>query len=351
MKSTLRSIFGLAFLASVSFVTPALAATTTDSFGGGTFTMDFVDIGNANNPADTTGAPNPVGAVVNTFRMGTYEVSRDVITKANTAGSLGITLQDMTSYGGNGVNRPATGVSWNEAARFVNWLNTTSGSVAAYKFDFQPGGGGYSANANIVLWTSGESGYDATNPFRNSNAKYFLPSENEWYKAAYYSGSGSTYYDYPTGSNTAPTAVASGTTAGTVVYGQSVATGPADITNAGGLSTYGTMGQGGNIWEWMETSYNWLAPTPGSSRGLRGGSWNNNDNNLASSNRNNNDPSNENNNVGFRVARPLRVHAFPSVRSWRRNPRRHAVPGSGTSGRSRAVPMHRSNRNNAGGGW
>ena len=51
----------------------------------------------------------------------------------------------------------------------------------------------------------------------------------------------------------------------------------------------------------------------GSSRGLRGGSWNNNDNNLASSNRNNNDPSNENNNIGFRVARPLRVHAFPSV--------------------------------------
>lgn len=45
----------------------------------------------------------------------------------------------------------------------------------------------------------------------------------------------------------------------------------------------------------------------GSSRGLRGGSWNNNDNNLASSNRNNNDPSNENNNIGFRLARPLRA--------------------------------------------
>jgi hypothetical protein len=68
----------------------------------------------------------------------------------------------------------------------------------------------------------------------------------------------------------------------------------------------------------------------GSSRGLRGGSWNNNDNNLASSNRNNNDPSNENNNIGFRVARPLRADAFPSVRSWWLD-RRHAVPGSGTS--------------------
>jgi len=53
----------------------------------------------------------------------------------------------------------------------------------------------------------------------------------------------------------------------------------------------------------------------GSSRGLRGGSWNNNENNLRSSNRNDNDPSNENNNIGFRVARPLRAPAFPSARS------------------------------------
>jgi formylglycine-generating enzyme required for sulfatase activity len=40
----------------------------------------------------------------------------------------------------------------------------------------------------------------------------------------------------------------------------------------------------------------------GSSRGLRGGNWNNNSNNLLSSNRNNNNPTNENNNIGFRVA-------------------------------------------------
>jgi len=49
----------------------------------------------------------------------------------------------------------------------------------------------------------------------------------------------------------------------------------------------------------------------GSSRGLRGGSWNNNENNLRASNRNNNDPTNENNNVGFRVARPPK-NAGPS---------------------------------------
>jgi formylglycine-generating enzyme required for sulfatase activity len=37
-------------------------------------------------------------------------------------------------------------------------------------------------------------------------------------------------------------------------------------------------------------------------RGLRGGSFDNNDNNLRADNRNNNDPANENNNIGFRVA-------------------------------------------------
>jgi formylglycine-generating enzyme required for sulfatase activity len=42
----------------------------------------------------------------------------------------------------------------------------------------------------------------------------------------------------------------------------------------------------------------------GSFRGLRGGSWNNNENNLRSSNRNNDNPDNENDNNGFRVASP-----------------------------------------------
>ena len=75
---------------------------------------------------------------------------------------------------------------------------------------------------------------------------YFLPTENEWYKAAFYSGSGSTYYQYATGSNSVPTAVYSGTVAGTAVFygnGESP-TAPAAVDEAGGLSPYGTMGHG-----------------------------------------------------------------------------------------------------------
>ena len=104
----------------------ASAQLVTESFGSGAnqFTMDFVTIGNPSNAADTTGAPNPAGSVAYTYNLGKYEVSRDQIDKANAAGSLGITVYDMSLYAGNGVNRPAQGISWNEAARFVNYLNS-----------------------------------------------------------------------------------------------------------------------------------------------------------------------------------------------------------------------------------
>jgi hypothetical protein len=60
--------------------------------------MDFVTIGNPNNVADITGQPNPAGSVAYTYNIGKYEVSRDMIDKANSAGSLGITMQDMTTF-------------------------------------------------------------------------------------------------------------------------------------------------------------------------------------------------------------------------------------------------------------
>lgn len=41
---------------------------------------------------------------------------------------------------------------------------------------------------------------------------------------------------------------------------------------------------------------------------MRGGSWNNNENNVRCANRNNNNPNNENNDLGFRVV--LASHGF-----------------------------------------
>jgi formylglycine-generating enzyme required for sulfatase activity len=252
--------------------------------------MEFVTIGNPGNAADTTGVPNPVGSVAYTYNIGKYEVSRDMITKANSSGSLGITMQDMSIYGGNGVNRPAAGISWNEAAKFVNWLNTSTGGTAAYKF----------VGGTFQLWSAGDAGYDASNMFRNSLAKYVIASRHEWYKAAYGNLNG-TWNNYATGSDSAPTAVASGTAANTAVYGQTASTGPADITNAGGLSPYGTMGQGGNAFEWTETAVDGSNNTAGEDRELRGGDWANSGY-LIASRRYNGPPSQEYYVSGFRVA-------------------------------------------------
>ena len=275
--------------------------------GGNTFGMEFVEIGSPGNADDTTGNPNPAGSVAYTYQMGKFEVSEDMITKYNanfgTANSLAIT-QDA-----RGGDKPATSVSWNEAARFTNWLNTSTGGTEAYKFGPTTG-----VNDNIALWTSGDAGYDANNPFRNSLATYVLPSMDEWYKAAYYDPSTSSYFDYATGSNTAPTAVASGTTAGTAVY--SGQTGPADVNLAGGLSPFGIMGLGGNVYEWEETSLDLSNGVGSSARVFRGGYWASGSVGLSSSTRYSIDPVDEGDDVGFRVASLSSTAAVPEPGSF-----------------------------------
>ena len=287
-------------------VTPVFAEMITFGSDGNQFSMEFVQIGSPGNAAGTTGSPNPAGSVGYTYSMGVNEVSRDMVAKANNLGGLGITLQNMTSLGGNGVNRPATGTSWNEASRFVNWLNTTSGFSPAYNFAAQPGEGGYSANANLLLWQPGDPGYDAANPFRNSLANYVLPTADEWYKAAYFdptaNGGAGGYNNFATGSDTAPAAVASGTVAGTAVYGQSFTQGPADVMSAGGLSPLGTMGQSGNILEWEESATDQLNSSGSALRGFRGGVWTDTSSSLQSSMRGGADPMSVGSGIGFRVA-------------------------------------------------
>ena len=287
----------MALLATAGGVAPSQAGTVTFGSGANTFNMEFVTIGNPGNAADTTGEPNSAGAVGYTYGIGKFEVSEDMINKYN-ALNPGLQISKDT----RGTNKPATRVSWNEAARFVNWLNTSTGNQAAYKFTTS------GVNDDIALWQSGDAGYDELNPYRNSLAKYFLPSYNEWYKAAYYDpnklglGVGG-YWDYPTGSDSAPTPTSGGTTAGTAVYGQDFNQGPADVANAGGESPYGVMGLGGNVWEWEESSGDLANSSGSSSRGLRGGAWGYlSDYDLSSSSRNDFEPDFEDDSNGFRVA-------------------------------------------------
>ena len=272
------------------------AQTVTQVFGSGaySFSMEFVTIGSPGNAGDTTGLPSPAGSVPYVYNLGKYEVSRDMVLKASTAGGLGLTLQDMTSYGGNGANRPATGISWNEAARFVNWLNATKGYAPAYNFTTS------GPNDYMSVWAAGQ--YSGSNPYRHKNALFFLPSVDEWYKAAYGSPSGA-WFNYPNGSDIKPAMVSNGSTG--AVYGMDFpGSSPADISDAGGLSAFGTMAQGGNAWEWMEN----LAATVGSDAWIgeiRGGSWQTGGtihDNLASHNRDAWLANTEFSDLGFRVA-------------------------------------------------
>ncbi len=237
-----------------------------DTFGSGdnTFEIEFVTIGDAGNAPDTTGDPNPAGAVAYEYRMGKYEISEAMIDAANAIAAdagdpLGIT------HDNRGPNKPATRVSWFEAAQFVNWLNTSKGSTPAYKFDDQ---------GVFQLWEPSDPGYDSENRFRNTEAQYFLPSAGEWYKAAFYDPVSDQFFDYPNGSDTAPLPVASGTDPNTAVWNQRI--GPADVMLAGGPSPFGTVGQGGNVFEWQEGPLNGVLdeiPEP-DLRVIRGTAWN-----------------------------------------------------------------------------
>ena len=273
-----------------------------DTFGSGdnTFEIEFASIPSVGeyevvtregtfifpgNRPDNPSLRTFIGAVPYDYRIGKFEISEQMIEKANALGGLGITKDTR------GPNKPATSVSWFEAAQFVNWLNTSTGGTPAYKFDDQ---------GVFQLWEPTDAGYNPNNLFRNTEAKYVLPSSDEWYKAAYYDAEKSDWNYYPTIGGVTPTSVMSGTDPGTAVFRQGLSTGPADIMQAGGLSPYGTMAQGGNVSEWEETESDFMNDAPFSRRGRRGGNWNSLSS-LSSNDRFDGLPANGRSGDGFRV--------------------------------------------------
>jgi formylglycine-generating enzyme required for sulfatase activity len=184
-------------------------------------------------------------------------------------------------------NMPVVFVSFWDAARFANWLHNgqpTGSQIAATTED-----GAYTLN--------GYTGSDGSSILRHPDAKWFLPTANEWYKAAYHKNSGPTadYWAYPTKSDVRPNSdqppgsdapdpsntaniwrddgMVNGYDDGYAVSGSPSSDIHTELllTQRGAYSfassPYGTFDQGGNATEWNETI------SASTYRGMRGGSY------------------------------------------------------------------------------
>jgi len=270
-KTFLLSTVVCLFISGVSFA---------DTFAEGTaneFTIEFVTISGATNP---TGG---YGIVNNDYRMGKFEITNAQFAK----------FAANNPYW-TGADHPSNNVSWFEAAQFVNWLNTNTENTAAYKFN----------GTTFTVWDVTDAGYDASNPFRNSNAKYFLPTENEWVKAAYWNGESLQAYATKPGETLHQGDGISGT--GWNYWDGGYATNPPGpwAVGSGSEELNGTYGMMGNVWEWIESPFYTGAYLSGSERGVRGGSFGDTGvvDFLSSFYRNIATPDIEAGSVGFRVA-------------------------------------------------
>ena len=289
--------FAMAAVALLAFGSGAMVLADTFGTGENQFTLDFVPISSATNP--TSG----YGTVNYDYRMGTYEITNDQWNKFKAAygtmtGDPSYAYdEDFYNLGTGTTDVPVNNVSWYEAAQFVNWLNTSTGHQAAYKFTGTQGTSDYT----FATWDAADA-WGGTNLYRHKNAFYFLPDEDEWVKAAYWNGTSLQTYATKAGESLAQGDGVSGT--GWNYYNGGYATdpyGPWDV-GSGSEELNGTYEMMGNAWEWMESPYSDAAFGAGSSRGMRGGFWTNDSSYLQSSYRSHLNPTSEYDFMGFRVA-------------------------------------------------
>ncbi len=210
--------------------------------------IDFVTIGNPDNAADTGGTPG-CGAVSYNYRIGKYEVT-NVQWNAFTA-AAGIPIgnpsnaYDQSAYY-TGDQKPTGMVSWYETLQFCNYLTSGDKSKGAYQFS------GNNTNPGDFL------GINRDAAISSYGITYVLPTEDEWYKAAYYKPDDSGYSLYANGLNTIPGADNGWNYAfGAYPEPWSVGTGT--------MEQNGTFDMMGNVWELTETIAN------GDWRVIRGG--------------------------------------------------------------------------------
>ena len=276
-------------------------------------TIETVPVGNPGNAADTRYETPGYGAVGYSYNIGKYEVTAGQYTEFLNAvaatdpyylynigmwdAAYGCKIQRSGSSGSYTysvaatANRPVSHVSPTDAARFSNWMTTGDTESGVYTFS--------SGTLQSIM--------DHQTAGATYGMAYFIASEDEWYKAAYYNGSTSTYYDYATGSDNKPDGIDfAGDAAFDAVFDDGyIDSHPNDVDNAGVFSPYGTMGQDGNVDEWCE-------PAIGSPFYFRGGSWLSGSSSLQATQRNSISFGGDWWDVGFRVASTASMVPEPS---------------------------------------
>ncbi len=279
---------------------------------------DFVDfewvmIGNPDNVADTHG--NGYGSVDYIYRIGKHEVTNqqyaaflNAVARTDARGLFDLEMQNTTvggilRSGASGSysysvkssverytyhDKPVVWLNYFDAMRFANWAHNG-----------MPIG-------DLNRDTTEDGAYDLSlgeDAVRKAGARFWIPSEDEWYKAAYYNPRLNAYYDYATGSDIVPdnNDVPNDTGNSANYYNNGWSTGDLayPLTPVGGYglsaSPYGTYDQAGSVWEWTDSLL-------GSERIIKGGSWNDNPGSLIASSRQFYDINFHNEHVGFRLA-------------------------------------------------
>jgi len=256
-----------------------------DTFGTGSnqFTIDFVNIGNAGNAGEQSaledGDTTCYGGVSYNYRIGKYEVT-NAQWNAFTA-TAGAPTGNEGGYSQSayftGVQQPTNEISWREAAQFCNYLTSGDKSKGVYQFS------GDNTNPGDFL------GINRNAAISSYGIAYVLPTEDEWYKAAYFKPDASGYSLYANGTNTAPSHT-------DACYGQFPDyTGPWDV-GSGTQEQNGTFDMMGNVDEWNETLFD------SSHRVIRGGSFIYRERVLSSSAHSGYYEYGESYGVGFRIA-------------------------------------------------
>ena len=269
--------------------------------------IDMTYIGDAGNTADWTG----MGSVDYTYYIGTYEVTvgqyTEFLNAVAASDPYGLYSENMASdplgasisrSGEDGSytytavagkeNEPVRSVNFYDACRFCNWM--ANGQSA-----------GDTETGSYML----SDGYTLT---RTTNATWVIPSEDEWYKAAYYDPETDSYYDYPNGSDDVPDEPTDSTTPREMNFGDDPYWNPdggdreyyTEIGETTGQSPYGVYDMGGNVAEWTDTFQ------PSNYRIVRGGGLFNPANALSVTSQDPSDPTTESHLLGIRL-----VHLIP----------------------------------------